>query len=540
LTVEKKRIENRMLAPTPGMVYDVDKKTGRYIIGKDRLEDYAQAFLSKYCPNALKVPMPLPVEEILKTMGLTIEEANLSDNKDVYGCCFLLDGEVEIYDEEQNSLVKRRYPEKTVLIDPVAISLMGEGAKRNTLTHEAIHWHKDKTFFDVLRLKSKGSEKGFSPILCKRSEIYSDPPEKSNRFEADLQWIEWQANRLAPRVLMPFSMFKMKATEVVEKYLSQPDNLWPCDTIIDELSEFFVVSRSSVKYRLIEVGLISRLEELKDFEAVYAGTFYVNDTTNFEPLRPVEAYELLNKNSTFKSWVDNGNYIFAEGYFVKNSNEFIKIKDDGSLALTAKAKKNLNKCALNITTRTYKRYPNIEKDVAFFSYLERQVGEVDRRIAIFDPELQSNLNYDPVRAYAGAAADITKGIDDEVNIAKIINDPTKSLCECLAEIMEYRKWKYPRTFAEHTHLYDDLFGKIKRNQQNTMNKETLLAICVGLKLKLYHIEGLMQKSNNAFNRFSPPDSIYVNIIERFPGLSIDDFNGLLDSVKVKKLGTNKN
>lgn len=44
--------------------------------------------------------MPLPVDDILKDMGLTVQEVYLSSDLDVFGCCLLLDADVDIYDRE--------------------------------------------------------------------------------------------------------------------------------------------------------------------------------------------------------------------------------------------------------------------------------------------------------------------------------------------------------------------------------------------------------------------------------------------------------
>ena len=81
---------------TPSDVFDINKKSGALILGKNRLDDYATKFLTKYCKQALVEPMPLPVDDILKDMGLTVQEVHLSSDLDVFGCCLLLDADVDI------------------------------------------------------------------------------------------------------------------------------------------------------------------------------------------------------------------------------------------------------------------------------------------------------------------------------------------------------------------------------------------------------------------------------------------------------------
>lgn len=227
--------------PTSSDIFDIDKKTGALILGKNRLEDYAAKYLSTHCKEALETPMPLPVDEILEKANLTVREASLSRNLDIFGCCLLLDGEVEIYDHERGIFKPTSFPAGTVLIDPASGALHGEGARRNTLIHEALHWEKDKTYFEILAVKNAVASERLYPIMCCQSETFYEPPEGKRTKENEVKWLEWQAHRLAPRVLMPLDMFKKKALELIESYENpQNDGVSSCDTLIDELSSFLL------------------------------------------------------------------------------------------------------------------------------------------------------------------------------------------------------------------------------------------------------------------------------------------------------------
>ena len=70
---------------TTSDIFDVNKKTGGLILGKNRLDDYASKYLSRVCREALTTPMPLPVEQILADEHLTAEEVSLSRNLDIFG-----------------------------------------------------------------------------------------------------------------------------------------------------------------------------------------------------------------------------------------------------------------------------------------------------------------------------------------------------------------------------------------------------------------------------------------------------------------------
>lgn len=147
---------------TTSDIFDVNRKTGGLILGKNRLDDYASKYLSHVCKEALTTPMPLPIEQILAEAHLTVTEVSLSKNLDIFGCCLLLDGEVQIYNKATGSMEPRSFPAGTILIDPNYAERYGEGAKRNTLIHEALHWEKEK------RVRKSKELKAFISMLKKQ------------------------------------------------------------------------------------------------------------------------------------------------------------------------------------------------------------------------------------------------------------------------------------------------------------------------------------------------------------------------------------
>lgn len=513
---------------------DVNRKTGALILGKNRLDDYATKYLTKHCKKALEAPMPIPVDEILQKANLTVKEVSLSRNLDVFGCCLLLDGEVEIYDREQGTSKTAYFPAGTVLIDPDSEAMYGEGAKRNTLIHEALHWEKDKTYFEILAVKNAVASEKLYPIMCRQSGSFYEPPEGKKTKENEVKWLEWQAHRLAPRVLMPHAMFKKKAIELIENYQNPQNNIVPsCDTLIEDLSSFFIVSRASVKYRLIEVGLLGRISGFEDFDAVFAE---INNNKEFVALTPVEAYKLLRLDSSLREWVSGGRFIFADGYFVLADEKYITAKEDG-LHLTTKAKKNLAQCVINIREQKYTTYRNIQKDFTGSAVLYREEG-IDQRILVFHPKYQAKFNYKEEEAYSAAHDHIfTYDEKEEIELIKMLADPDVTLCQCLWYLMKNRKWNYPDTFNNKTGLHKNYYNKIKNNKYNEMGKDVLMAICVGLQLRLHVIEKIFEKTDKKLNYYRNPDKVYIRILEMIPGVSLQDFNGILKYEGIKALGS---
>ena len=522
---------------TSSDIFDVNKKTGALVLGKNRLDDYATKYLTRHCKEALQTPMPLPVDEILQKAGLTVREAALSKNSDVFGCCLLIDGEVEVFDNESGNSRIERYPAGTVLIDPNSEAKYGERVKRNTLIHEALHWEKDKTYFQILAVKNAKATEKLYPIMCRQSETFYNPPEGKKTKENEVKWLEWQAHRLAPRVLMPKEMFRKKAIELIEKCQKSQDDITPsCDTLIEELSLFFLVSRASVKYRLIEVGLLDEVSQFEDFDAVFAE---INDTKDYVALTSVEAYQMLGEDASLSAWVKDRHLIFVDGYFVLPDEKYITVKEDG-LQLTAKARKNLSRCAINIRECKYTTYTNLQKDFEGVAFLYRIEG-IDKRMLTYHPKYQTNFTYEESDAYLAFHEHILAyDENEEIELTKQLGDPNTTLCQCLWLMMKNRKWNYPETFNEKTGLHKNYHGKIKNDSYNNMGTDVLMAICVGLRLNLRIIEKIFNKSANKLNYYQEPDKTYIRILENMPGISMQDFNSILAKSGIKELGSNIN
>ena len=93
-----------------------------------------------------------------------------------------------------------------------------------------------------------------SRISCQVTEV---PPETSKRKRTDTEWMEWHANALAPRILMPRKPFKQKADELIALHMknSGTDRLSDVlPVVISELHDFFQVSILSARIRMIDVG----------------------------------------------------------------------------------------------------------------------------------------------------------------------------------------------------------------------------------------------------------------------------------------------
>lgn len=521
---------------TISQVFDTNKRTGALILGVDRLDDYATKFLSQYCKEAIEKPMPLPVEDIISKANLTIETASLSKDLDVFGCCMLLDGFVDIYDAQSNAYHSKYYKAGTLLFDPASEWAYGEGSKRNTLVHELLHWEKDRTYFKILELKNKKVKEKLYPIMCRQSRTNFFPPNGNNTKQSEIQWLEWQAHKLTPRVLMPRIAFKKKAIEFIDAGLNS------CDEIVHLLADFFIVSRISVKIRLLEVGLEGTISQFNDFSDVFAD---LNRTENFVPLLLEDSLTLLNENAVFEEWVQSRGFVFVDGYFVLADKKYVSISHNKA-KLTKYARNNLSQCAINIQALHFINYKYCNEDYNGYACLYKTgPSEVDKRILAFNPRLQAELNKGiddkDVTAAFKAAKDNLIPYDEntEKELLRMIGDEDKTLCDCLWFLIQTKGWTDGLDFYLNTKVHENYFARIRDNKDsaNNMKSDTLWAICVGLGLRLRLTEKIFGKSERKLRYYEDPDKTRIRIMETYPCINIDDYNSLLIASKLAPLGT---
>ena len=531
-------------------IYDIDPKSGALIIGANRLDDYATKFLKQYCEQALTTPMPLPIEEMLQKAKLTVQTASLSRNLDVFGCCMLLDGYVRVFDAEKNEYVPTFYPAGTLLFDPDSEWAYGEGCKRNTLIHEMIHWDKDQTYFKILERKNRKAKEELYPIMCRQSRRNFEPPSGKRTKQNEIEWLEWQAHKLAPRVLMPKAMFIKKTDEILAKQLSG------CDELVDELAGFFKVSRTSTKIRLIELGFEKRLMDMQDYIAVFGEL----KRKEHIALSAEDAYALLSENIVFEDWVRTYNMVFADGYFVVADKKYVTFKN-GEPHLTKAAKANLALCTLNICEQHIISYQIAEKDYQGYACLYHASG-VDQRMLSFHPTYQAEFkefleNVEWNEKMGRRSSELSKVTDSDVydavadsifteydesqkELIKMLSDPFTSLCQSLWYWFENHGLRYPDNFHDATKLHKNYHTDIKNDTKNDMGKDMLMAICVGCKFDLRMTQRVLAKQHIVLDELQEPDKTYITLLERLPGIGIDQFNEILKRRNLKELGSKSN
>lgn len=353
------------------------------------LDFYATEFLKKYYPEALVEPTHLDMEKLMHRMGVVAERRDARG--DIFGQMFFAD---TLTDDGSRTIKKGTlvYYSNSYFCEEV-------GSERNTIVHECVHWEYHKRYFTIQQLLN--SEQ--TAINCTKLNIDINNPALNTE---DFRWMEYQANALAPRILIPEEMGRKKYTEIIQKYkaiksITKGDAL---KRTISEFANFFGVSITSAKIRLIELGY-----------------YQVRGAYDFVSMIPNRTYcssKRLNKNETFTASLDDaiaaqlanpklraavneGRVLFVKGFYIINNPKYLyKNSVTGELDLTDYALEHIDECCLifDITVDLPESHDNKYYSLCYICKGPHDPSRVKRKI---DPDKEFNKlvfkkMYDPI------------------------------------------------------------------------------------------------------------------------------------------------
>lgn len=221
-------------------------------ISKASFDDEATAFLAAYCPEALQTPMAVPIEDIAKKkLGLTVIERRLTEDFSVLGQMCFTGGLAEIYDRDNEEYREIKVKPGTMIIDPDTLIRRNLGSQRNTVSHECVHWTKHRNYHTMASVVD-----GRTAVAFRCPTDIKD--EKFKEAWTDEDWMEWQANGIAPRILMPRETVGTAFERLGQESRNNPfiaaNLMKPTRWIIEQMAALYQVSKQSAEIRLKELG----------------------------------------------------------------------------------------------------------------------------------------------------------------------------------------------------------------------------------------------------------------------------------------------
>lgn len=196
--------------------------------------------------------------------------------------------------------------------------------------------------------------------------------------------MEWQANALAPRIQVPLAMFKRQAFAMIQKYRDELGVFELCELmpfVIDELADFFMVSRTAAKLRMIDVGY----EEA-------AGAFIYIDGHYVKPhaykkgsIKHNHTYSIPAQDAAIQSIInpklkDADYYVYIDSHFVLNHPRYVYQNEAGETLMTDYARYHVDECCLAFDLSIRGR---IEERYHRECFLNRDTVKEEARVLVF-------------------------------------------------------------------------------------------------------------------------------------------------------------
>lgn len=445
-------------------------------IKRDQLDAVANDFLQRNYPEVLKKPTPLEPEILAEKLGLEVKLRDITEDFTIFGQIYFHDTEAEFYDRDKEECISTSVKARTIFVDPKAYFLRNLGAVNNTIVHECVHWDKHRKAFELERLYNSSATK----IKCQ----VAGGIKNSNKEATD--WMEWQANALAPRIQMPLAMFKTKAFEFIKQYRQQSGTTELIDVmepVIDALATFFCVSRIAAKIRMIDAGYEEAIGTFTYLDGRYIkphgfkkGALKRNQT--FSLSAQDAAIERI-VNPELRALTENGDYLFIDNHYVYNAPLYVKAGENGKFDLTNYARSHMDECCLvfdmTVTSKVADRYHTE-------CFLNRESSDIT-----FEIKYHNGYQNAPQERQVALR---TKQQEEYIAIRKQMTDDPE---QCMKLLLDWRDMKY-------TDLGDAIDRDPKTISRTIRGEtapsvETAALVCFGLQLPPILSEKLLEVLN---------------------------------------------
>lgn len=486
------------------------------------LDGYAEEFLQKYCPQALSMPMAIPIQNILEAMNLTVYYAPLQ--KGVFGKLFFRETIADVFDEEKN-IVSKSIKAGTILISNDDCFIQNPGLIANTIIHECLHWEFHKNNFELRRLIIAN----VNSISCRNS---GKADEADGIFSEDIKIIEWQASHLSPLILIPTNTGRAKLNQIIKSLAGSVTSVHKTDltqAIITSFAKFFNVSIAVAKIRAEQLGFKEAAGVFNYVDERYIEPFCVSNrgsvnnyvyTVSFKNL--LDQYE---KNPKFATLCQTGMFIHVNGMLVINDPKYVHIADGVEAKLTRYALEHIDECCI-----CFKR---IHTDIDYGIY-----NISNSLYRVVDPSSFIECTYDERFANNEDViknAEAMKKIREE---SSRLNEIASTLPPTFWATLDYhikRKRYTNEKMEELTHINERKIRAMRKGLDPNPNIKTLMALCIGLNLHPIFSYDLIAKAGVNLMYFRLKYTLYYFLIEHHHMENIDMWNKKLEAGGCSKM-----
>ena len=491
---------------------DNDKYSGELvpIISRDAFENEATKFLEKYYPLALQEPVAVPIRKIAEDMGLSvIEDSLLSSELDIFGLVVFEDGNIK---DKNKNIVIRNAKRGTVLIDPRVYYERTLGTVNFTIAHECFHWYRHQPYHALMKMLGANDELG-KIIQCSIGSNAKD----SEKWKA-VDWMEWQANGVAPHILMSTNTAKIKISELIEKYHIHFDGTdgYQIEEMISELADFYGLSKQAVKMRMREMGYAKIDGAFTYVNGQYVTPFSfdasaLSDNQSFT-ISSADLFKAYCLNKDFRKAIDTGRFVYIEGHVCLDNEKYI-VHSDGQIKLTQYALSHIDECCF-VFDKGY-------------SYESKYQGQKYYTQMMYKtPEQPNAQEYSfELNAHNKILLSQIQGASKSANAMRLYPG---AFSETLVQLMKERKLSNKK-LADASLVGERTIQRLRNDEEYPTTVQTVLGLCYGLKLSVPEAEMLVGKTDFNIKPTNPQNYAYRCALSACAENSIYEINEMLEA-----------
>ena len=491
---------------------DSDKYSGELvpIISRDAFENEATEFLEKYYPLAIQEPVSVPIRRIAEDMGLSImEESLLSSELDVFGLVVFEDGNIK---DKNKNIVIRNAKRGTVLIDPRVYYERTLGTVNFTIAHECFHWHRHQPYHALMKMLGANDELG-KIIQCSIGSNSKD----SEKWKA-IDWMEWQANGVAPHILMPTSTAKIKVTELIEKYQIYFDGAdgYRIEEMISELADFYGLSKQAVKMRIREMGYAKIDGAFTYVNGQYVTPFSfdasaLSDNQSFT-ISSADLFKAYCLNKEFRKAIDTGKFVYIEGHVCLDNEKYI-VRSDGQIKLTQYALSHIDECCF-VFDKGYSYESKYQGQKYYTQMMYKTPEQPNAQEYSFELNTHNKILLSQIQ-----------GASKSANAMRLYPG---AFSETLVQLMKERKLSNKK-LADASLVGERTIQRLRNDEEYPTTVQTVLGLCYGLKLSVAEAEMLVGKTDFNIKPTNPQNYAYRCALSACAENSIYEINEMLES-----------
>lgn len=344
------------------------------LIPRSKYDEYASELLERYYytyhPEAKIDPIAIDVDELAKRMGLSVINTSISEDRSIFGQIFFADTEVVIYNSSKSQKEKIIVRKDTMLVDDEAAYLRSFGSRNMTVAHECVHSYYHRKAF----LFASMFNKNLRYIQC-----HVNGQMKNAESNTTAQWMEIQANGIAPYILMPKESFESFARKLFEHYMpSSAIGSNEINLIIDELAKTYQVTIYAARKRLIDLGFEVAIGAYNWVDNHYVrpysfkkGSLKYNETFTVSYR---DVYRKIVADPKLTQYVWTNELVFVENHLCVNHPMYVENDRNGDLILSDYALIHMDECCVKFKYNTICGY-NDGHDLGLMCYLSRDISK---------------------------------------------------------------------------------------------------------------------------------------------------------------------